>query len=545
MKILLKKISLFFLSFLILISSYLTILAPSVHAQTWYNQNPFEWYVKVYDPDTSPPNEIFGERYTAAQVQWVVWSLMSMPLTLLGNITGEDAIMCIVKQIGANITDLKDCVTGTVTIINKITDKVLPYMTAAAAPDSRPLYALVFDSSGRELSGIKYTKNLIKKFNPVSEVKAQGYGFQGLTWLQKYWAGFRNMAYALLVLIIIVFAFMIMFRVKLNPQTVITVQSALPKIIIAIILITFSYAIAGFAIDLMYVISGLFVILLKLAGFASANSNNAWYMISGTGAGYSIAGGFWVFFVMLGYAVIFFISAVWSFVTTIVGGASIFGAVVSVIFMLLAVWCLVLMIWYTLKIPYVLLKTLISFYVSVITAPVQILAGTIIPSMGFGAWFKRIMADILVFPVMGLLFWLAWSTLWTSYAQAWRDLARGWWLPDSQLWAPGIIGSAADMAGIIWLAISFGIIVLIPKVPELLKSMIMGEKFAGTGIGEALGPIRQYGPGVGTYGLRELAQGRYPITGKELPSKTDGRVSKAAGWLWGKASGVQQAVRGQ
>ena len=233
--------------------------------------------------------------------------------------------------------------------------------------------------------------------------------------------------------------------------------------------------------------AGLFVILLKGAGFAAANSSNAWLMISGEGAGYSLAGGFWVLFVMLGYAVMFIIAGLVSFVAALVGGFSLFGAVVGLLFAILGLFCFVIMLWYTIKIPYVLLKTLISFYVSVITAPIQILAGALVPSLGFGAWFKKVMADILVFPVTGLFFWFAWSTLWTSFHQAGLDIARGLWVPFTDMWAPGIIGSAHDMSGIIFLAISFGIITEIPKIPDMLKGMILGEKFAfGTAVGEAI-----------------------------------------------------------
>jgi len=471
-------------------------------AQTsWYSQDPIEWYLKVYDKDASPPNEIFGERYTAAQVQWVVYSFIFLPIRIVSGVVGDDVILCFIKAFGTGTLNVNNCggaiVDLNVTLLaltRRILNMVLPYIditgitTPTMTGNNRPLIALVFDSKGRELSGIEYSKNLFKKFSLVSEVKAQGVGYTGLTWLQTYWKGFRDVSYGLLVLAIIIFAFMIMFRVKLSPQTVISVQSALPKVIVTMILITFSYAIAGFAIDLMYVVSGLFVILLKGAGFASANSTNAWWMISGEGGGYSIAGGFWVFFVMLGYAVMFFVSAVWSFVTTLIGGASIFGMIVSIIFAIMTIWVLILMLVYTVKIPYVLLKTLISFYLSVITAPIQILAGVIVPSMGFGVWFRRVMADILVFPVTGLLFWFAWATLWSSFGQAWRDIARGWWLPDNNMWAPGIIGSAADMSGLIFLAISFGIITLIPKVPDMLKGFILGEKFSlGTAIGESMG----------------------------------------------------------
>lgn len=508
-----KKLLISFLLGLTVFFSFAPYLSP-IKAQTWYSQDPVEWYLKVYDQSTSPPNEIFGERYTAAQVQWVVYGFLSLPIRMVASVIGDDIITCFMKGFGTGTLDVTTCggaiVDLTVTIkafADKIMGVVLPYLTDSTtgpvmASNNRPLIALVFDSTGRTISGIEYSKNLIKRFSPVTEVKAQGVGYSGLTWLQTYWSGFRNISYALLVLVIIVFAFMIMFRVKLSPQTVISVQSALPKIIVAMILITFSYAIAGFAIDLMYVISGLFALLLNTAGFATGN--NAWLMISGTGAGYSIAGGFWVFFVMLGYAVMFLVAGIWSFITTLAGGLSIFGAVVSIIFIIMTVWVLVLMIIYTIKIPYVLLKTLISFYISVITGPIQILAGTIVPSMGFGIWFKKLMADILVFPVTGLLFWFMWSTLWTSYHQAGLDIARGLWLPSADMWAPGIIGSAHDMSGLIFLAISFGIMTLIPKVPGLLKQFIMGEKFTGgSDIGGAAA-IATVGAGLGT----TYAQGR-------------------------------------
>ena len=44
----------------------------------------------------------------------------------------------------------------------------------------------------------------------------------------------------------------------MSPQTIVTIQSALPKIVVTLILVTFSYAIAGFMVDLVYVVMGLF-----------------------------------------------------------------------------------------------------------------------------------------------------------------------------------------------------------------------------------------------------------------------------------------------
>ena len=52
---------------------------PPSAPSTLYNQGFTDWYAKVYG-DESPPSEIFGERYTAAQVQWILYSLVSVPL---------------------------------------------------------------------------------------------------------------------------------------------------------------------------------------------------------------------------------------------------------------------------------------------------------------------------------------------------------------------------------------------------------------------------------------------------------------------------------
>ena len=60
-----------------------------------------------------------------------------------------------------------------------------------------------------------------------------GYGFQNLLPILPVWKAFRNVAYFVFVLVFVLYGFMVMFRMKINPQTVISVESALPKIIIS------------------------------------------------------------------------------------------------------------------------------------------------------------------------------------------------------------------------------------------------------------------------------------------------------------------------
>lgn len=113
---------------------------------------------------------------------------------------------------------------------------------------------------------------------------AEGIGFGALKPFINLWKIFRDLSYMLLVLVLIAIGFMIMFRMKLNPQTVISVESALPKIVLSLLLITFSFPIAGFLIDLMYVIIAIIISIL---------SNNGLYYNVGEYQQKYLNAGFW------------------------------------------------------------------------------------------------------------------------------------------------------------------------------------------------------------------------------------------------------------
>src|SRR3990172_5935873 len=83
-----------------------------------------------------------------------------------------------------------------------------------------------------------------------------------------------------LVLVLVAIGFMIMFRMKINAQTVISVENALPRIIIALILITFSYPIAGFMIDLMYLFFLLVVSVLSSVGIDNYTPANTYNLLN-------------------------------------------------------------------------------------------------------------------------------------------------------------------------------------------------------------------------------------------------------------------------
>jgi hypothetical protein len=66
------------------------------------------------------------------------------------------------------------------------------------------------------------------------------------------WKLSRNISYIVMILLFIIIGLMVMFRQKINPQTVISVQAALPGLVIGLIMITFSYFLASFIVDTAY-----------------------------------------------------------------------------------------------------------------------------------------------------------------------------------------------------------------------------------------------------------------------------------------------------
>lgn len=113
-------------------------------------------------------------------------------------------------------------------------------------------------------SGTMWVLNSLENAGIVPKTyAAEGLGFGAIKPLANLWKIFRDFSYMLLVLVLLIIGFMIMFRMKINPQTVISIENALPKIIVTLLLITFSFAIVGFLIDLMYVLIAIAISLLS------------------------------------------------------------------------------------------------------------------------------------------------------------------------------------------------------------------------------------------------------------------------------------------
>lgn len=105
------------------------------------------------------------------------------------------------------------------------------------------------------VSTSQYVAYMGNNFGLTQKANAQttGTGFNSLGPVVKVWSAFRNITYLLLVAVFLFIGLGIMFRFNLDGKTAMTIQNQIPKIIIALILITFSYAIAGLLIDVMWI----------------------------------------------------------------------------------------------------------------------------------------------------------------------------------------------------------------------------------------------------------------------------------------------------
>lgn len=113
-------------------------------------------------------------------------------------------------------------------------------------------------------SSVEYLAYVLNNSGLTKSAFAQGNGLNFLSYpnvkdkgsttspILELWKSSRNVTYVFFIIIFVTIGFMIMFRSKLNPQTVVNIQLALPNIIVSLILVTFSFAICGFIIDFVY-----------------------------------------------------------------------------------------------------------------------------------------------------------------------------------------------------------------------------------------------------------------------------------------------------
>lgn len=402
-------------------------------------------------------------------------------------------------------------------------------------------------------SGIEYIAQVRDNFLG-KPAYAQGVGFQGLQFLLPLWRGFRNVIYIISTIIFIVIGVMIILRIKISPQAVITVQSAIPKLITTLILVTFSYAIAGLVIDLANFVQAFVVaIFFSMKDIPLGNNlftEHVW------GSGFPLVSDLiaavngvltffqdsfnfrhlanpdmndiqaltyraipgWSSFMMLGallgkIVIGFFATGITSYVGVgpgwvsdlvgwvagdVVGGIS--GGVIGLLILPLILFILAI-IW-LIKLYFGIIKCYVTLIFKIVLGPLEIGMGAFPNSkMGFSTWIMDVISNMAVFPVIGIFL-----VLLNLICDALR--VNG---PDSRIWAPNLISGGGIDNEIISAVIGFAGLAILSKLPSLVPEFVFKIKPSpfGAAIGEQLSAVTQPFVAGGTQLTHDAVQSRY------------------------------------
>jgi len=279
-----------------------------------------------------------------------------------------------------------------------------------------------------------------------------GIGFSSISLFMPIWKAFRDVAYIIMVIILIAIGFMIMFRMKMNPQTVVNIENSLPKIVITMLMITFSFAIAGFMIDFMYVLIILVIEIMSKAGNLNAveqtnniiNSSALWsnllsqfglywnglnslwqilpnivriflgttVALASTFISINIVGHFIPIIsslfadaqvqgqagiVVLGVAINFNLAKIIAFLIAVGLSLLISPLVLMLLFILIVIIGLLTLMF---RIFFMLLYSYVQVLIYIMFAPVFLITEALPGQKGFAPWFRNILGNLLVFPVV-------------------------------------------------------------------------------------------------------------------------------------------------
>ena len=417
---------------ILLLSTF--VFSKSVLA-AWYVQPPETWGQKVFD--TTDPTGVFKERYTLS----ILTDIMNSTIAAVGG--AEIAMQTpegtkYVHQPGA--IDLIANLTGT-------------------------LYTV------QPASSVEYLAYVGENLGLVKPAYAQGLGFSAFSPVLELWKFFRNVAYLGFVVVFVIVGFMIMFRKKIDPRTVVTLQDSLPRIVVTLLLVTFSYAIVGLIVDI-----GDFGV--RLVGNLLAQGGQG-FIAFGTPAESQ------------SYLNQLFQSDVFSLVNPLrdIGDlASKLGETGTVPFQVPVLsWLTITAVFWLagffimFKIFFAIIGPYVAIILSAIFAPIQLMFAAL-PGGGntVSGWLRKLIANVAVFPVTFTLLAIA-AVLSSGPTLAGKCgitppgiFGVAPWCPRSTeiglLWNPPLIGTA--WGGLVGKLAGFGILFTIPKVVEIVQGAL-------------------------------------------------------------------------
>ncbi len=321
-----------------------------------------------------------------------------------------------------------------------------------------------------------------------------GFGFQNLLPVLEIWKAFRNVAYFAFILVFVLYGFMIMFRMKINPQNVATFESAIPKIVTTLILITFAYAIAGFMMDLMLLVFNLILSIFESSGIIHTTNPVGKLMVQiGSGQAGVLVSGLFSMLTSIAYVP----SALINVLTNLPGWLSValdillsatgIGLIIRIIIIIAVGYSYV-------KLIFKLFEAYITIIFQVIFSPLILLQDVLPGSQAFGDWLRNIIANLSVFPTSMIMFLLSYIFM----IQPLLSITGGGGLSGvSKLSTAGGLnmplisglGTGLGMANsdYVMTVIGFFIILMASKYVDMVRDALKVPPFKyGTAIGEAL-----------------------------------------------------------
>lgn len=368
----------------------------------------------------------------------------------------------------------------------------------------------------------EYVRYLTQNFGIAKTAYAdqgdRGLGFAGLSPLIKLWSVFRNVVYLIIVLIFIIVGLTIMLRIKIDARTVMSIENQLPKVIISLLLVTFSFAIAALLIDVMYVAIFLVFNLFNnpdvmcpnqqrdckpriniidvqqnfngqnaLGFFNNLNDFSKTVTYSAGGVKDVVRDLFstksyksrdwelsWESIVgKIGEAVNFANN----------GFAFLFGGIAGVLALLIFS---IALLWALFRLWFELIKAYIFFLIDVVFAPFFIITGVFPGGLGFGGWLRDVLSNLSPFPVTITMFLLG-NAFMSQFDQQGADRFTLNPTNPHPLFVPPLIGNPNDSQAIMSL-IGFGIILITPQVVIMMKDVLKAPQFKYVAaIGQAMG----------------------------------------------------------
>lgn len=322
-------------------------------------------------------------------------------------------------------------------------------------------------------STVQYLADLGQNFGLAKPAYAQvgGSGAGIIEPIKILWQFTRNLTYVLFIIVFVVVGFMIMFRTKINPQTVISAQAALPGLVIGLILVTFSYFIAALIIDTSFlgiqVVANIFVQVKNSSGKtinvldinSLKDSSNALHLyfssfqfIENVRDLFTGIGGI---FTSVGSGIVQSVPLLIILIFSVIPGAILATtAIASLLIPLILIIALVIQF---IRLLIKLIFAYIALLVTTIFGPFIIIFASI-PGRGgaLGVWWRTLLGNALVFPAVFAAFLFAGFILGTD-TSSWKG-------------APPLFGGLPTE--LLRLIIAYGIILGTPAIPDMVKKAL-------------------------------------------------------------------------